>query len=146
MYSINKTEYGIYIRVAGSVTDEESKNILADIRNIVKGLPASFCVFSDLRKMELLSIAAQTVCIQIQETVIEAGVKRSAVILGDQTVTYQFKRLALQSGIFDLERYIDSSTNSDWEEQGLRWVCEGIDPDAEWRDEIARRRARTRQG
>lgn len=68
------------------------------------------------------------------------GMIRSVVILANSTVTYQFKRIALQSGIYDWERYIDESNEPDWEQKGLDWVVNGIDPDASLRQQIAQKR------
>ena len=71
---------------------------------------------------------------------VELGVKRVATILGNSTVAHQFKRLSLQSGIHDYERYLDAATDPDWEDKGLKWVIDRIDPDAERREQIAKRR------
>lgn len=93
-----------------------------------------------MRTMQPLCVEAQQDFEIAQRHARDAGMNRSAVILADPTLTYQFKRIALQSGIYDWERYIDESSNADWEELGLKWVKDGIDPDANLRDNIAQRR------
>ena len=140
MHEVKATEYGLYLRVKGSPDPVEGKIILAEIHRVIKTRKTGFCVFSDLREMKLMSDDSQAICLEVQQLILSAGVKRAAVILGNATVAYQFKRLSLQSGMFDFHRYIDSSNEPDWERKGLEWLTKEIDPDAEWREEIARKR------
>lgn len=141
MYEVKETEYGLYLRIIGEVSLDESKAILSEVRVIFERRETGICAFADLQKMELLSLETQAVCVEIQKMLIELGVKRVVTMLGNATVAHQFKRLSLQSGLFDFDRYIDVSINPDWEEIGLRWMNDGIDPDADRREMIARRRA-----
>ena len=94
-----------------------------------------------MRTIEPLTPRAQKEIELAQRKARESGMVRSVVILADYTVTCQFKRIALQSGIYDWERYIDESNEPNWEKVGLDWVINGVDPDAERREEIALKRS-----
>ena len=59
----------------------------------------------------------------------DSGLERSAVILSDPIVTIQFVRLAKKSGIYKYERFIDASSDAQWEKHAEEWVRSGIDPD-----------------
>lgn len=141
MYQVKETEYGLYLKITGSVSLEDSKTVLSELRQIFHKRESGICGLADLHEMELLSAETQAVCVEIQQMCIKFGVKRIAVILGNSAVAYQFKRLSLQSGIRDYERYLDASSDPDWEEKAMAWVIDGTDPEAEWREEIARKRA-----
>ncbi len=93
-----------------------------------------------MRTMEPLEMHAQKDFEEGQRLAREGGMTRSAVILDNSTLTYQFKRIALQSGIYDWERYIDASEADNWEEIGVAWVSNGVDPDAPRRERISKRR------
>ena len=106
----------------------------------LKQTPREFGVFVDMRTLEPLSPKALKEFEIGQRKARDCGMVRSVVILSNSTVTYQFKRTALTSGIYDWERYIDESSEENWEQIGLDWVIKGIDPDAMLRQNIAQRR------
>ena len=54
---------------------------------------------------------------------------RSAVILNNPETTAQFKNLAVISGIYVTERYIDASLKSNAIDLAINWVKDGVDPD-----------------
>jgi hypothetical protein len=93
--------------------------------------PKPFAVFVDMRTLAPLDPEAQAVIRDGQRLYQQRGMTRSVVILSSPVITVQFKRIALQSGIHEWERYIDASTNPDWERLGLRWITDAINPDTE---------------
>lgn len=143
MHEVKETEYGLYVEVTGLVSLDQSIVIMAEMRQIFESRETGICVFANLQKMDLLTEETQAVLLKIQRHCVNSGVKRVAVILGNATVAHQFKRLSLESGIYDYERYLDASSDPDWETKGLKWITEGIDPDAALRQQIARRRAKS---
>jgi hypothetical protein len=54
---------------------------------------------------------------------------RSAVILSQGFLATQFKMIARDTGIYEWERYIDTSSNPNWENVAIDWVVNGKDPD-----------------
>ena len=58
----------------------------------------------------------------------KAGMVRSCVILQSATVTMQFQRLAMESGIDSYERYINAAAHPDWEVKAVDWLEKQVDP------------------
>ena len=55
--------------------------------------------------------------------------ERSVVILGSLVMTMQLKRLAMTSGIYKTEKYINANDNINWIAQGLNWINNGDFPE-----------------
>ena len=55
--------------------------------------------------------------------------ERSAVALANSIIALQFRRLAQDSGIYQWERYVDGSTEENWEKVAESWIVNGKDPD-----------------
>lgn len=125
------------------MSDSEAALWRQEFCEYLKQTPEKFGVFVDMRTLEPLTPRGQKEFEEGQRQARESGMTRSAVILANSTLTYQFKRIALQSGIYDWERYIDESTEPEWEKVGLDWVINGIDPDADLRQQIAKRREKS---
>jgi hypothetical protein len=101
---------------------EESKTAL-------KSAGKDFGVFVDMRSLKPLVQEAQAVMQEGQKLFKAKGMARSVVILASAIITMQFKRIAQDTGIYQWERYIDSSTVPNWKEKGLAWVRDKVDPD-----------------
>ena len=129
MYKIEKVEYGFFLTFGGRMDIEEMTAWLEDSQLELAEAEEPFYVFVDMRTLELLEPEVQKVMNQGQQLYKIKGMKRSVVILNNHTLTIQFKRIALQSGIYDTERYIDASSNSNWKELGLKWLLKGVDPE-----------------
>ena len=80
---------------------------------------------------DLLPLSNDTTGIMIsgQKLYKDKGMLRSAVILNNGELTSQFKNLAIQSGIFVTERYIDASVNANPVDTAIGWVKDSLDPD-----------------
>ncbi|MGD8922755.1 MAG: hypothetical protein PVH24_05855 [Candidatus Zixiibacteriota bacterium] len=123
---------------------DEMTEWLEESSDTLKRIPPGFGVFVDMRQLELISPDVQAAFEKGQRLYRSEGMSRSVVIVKNTTLAIQFKRIALKSDIYDWERYIDCTTVTNWEKVGLDWVSKGIDPDAEWREEIHRRANSTR--
>ncbi len=128
MYQIRRTEYGLHLTFSGHIQPEEIQQWLEDLQAQLPTLSGKFSVFVDMRHMILLPPDSQPAMRDGQNLAKQAGMVRSVVILADEVIALQFRRLAKQSGIIDGERYIDASTIPDWEQAGLDWILKGIDP------------------
>ncbi|MFZ5980073.1 MAG: hypothetical protein ACOYVF_05525 [Candidatus Zixiibacteriota bacterium] len=129
MYKIEKTDFGYFLTFAGDMDFEEMHQWFNESKEVLETASRSFGVFVDMRELQLLDPEAQKEMQTGQKYYKTMGMKRSVVILDNPVLTIQFKRIALQSGIYDTERYIDASAVSNWEEIGMDWVLHGIDPD-----------------
>lgn len=129
MYEIRRTEYGFHLTFSGHIQVEEMQHWLEESREILSDVEGRFGVFVDMRHMILLPPDSQPAMREGQKIYMDAGMIRSVVILADEVIALQFRRIAKQSGIFDCERYIDASSVPNWEQVGLDWVLKGIEPD-----------------
>ncbi|RKX28672.1 MAG: hypothetical protein DRP47_03685 [Candidatus Zixiibacteriota bacterium] len=130
MYNIEKKDYGYKLTFAGKVDKDEMARWLEEIEHILSKQPGSFTVLMDIQNLQPVSQIAQKFFRRGQMLLEKRGLTRSAVVLSGSTLAMQFKRLAVQSGIFDKERYVDIVNNPQWEEVSLGWLTESIEPDA----------------
>ena len=130
MYKIEKKSYGYRLLFSGFIKDEEMKTWAAESKKILSAPQAKdFGVMVDMRDLKPLDDAAKQTMVEGQKQYKEKGMARSAVILNNPILTMQFRRLAKDSGIYQWERYIDSSTTKDYEKVCEDWLVKGIDPD-----------------
>lgn len=88
-----------------------------------------FGVIIDMKNLQPLSTATKEIMISGQKLYKAKGMKRSTVILNNGMLCVQFKNLAIVSGIYAYERYIDSSKNPNASDIAVKWVKDGIDTD-----------------
>ena len=129
MFKIEKRPSGILLTFGGFIQKEEMEDWLAESRRELLNVERGFGVIVDMRALAPLHADAKEVMVRGQEMYRKAGMKRSAVILNNVITTFQFRNIALQSGIHVYERYFDASSNANWEEQALNWVKFGVEPD-----------------
>lgn len=130
MYAIHKRHYGYWLLFSGFMKEEEMADWVDEARTkLEEPHPKTFGVFVDMRDLKPLDNGANEKMVEGQKLFKEHGMTRSVVILSNPIITMQFRRLAKQSGIYQWERYLDSSTVKDFETVGLSWIERGIDPD-----------------
>ena len=112
---------------------------LDDSEVFLQAAPAGFGVFVDMRRLKLISQGVKDMFEKGQRHYKEMGMARSVVVVENSTLAVQFKRIALQSDIYDWERYIDATASDDWQKLGEDWISRGIDPDSDRRERIASR-------
>lgn len=129
MFKVERTSYGIKMTLAGFIEKEESIEWLAEVKRVVKAIPLGFNAFVDMRELKPLPAESQPATKEVHKFCKENGGVRSVVILDSAVTTMQFKHLAKETGIYDVERYIDASSNPNWEEVALLWLNNAVDPD-----------------
>lgn len=127
MYKIEQIDLGFKLTFGGTVTKEDLEPWFEESKNALIMCKEPFGVIVDMRNLELLPPAVQAEIVKGQMLYRESGLERSAVILSDPIVTIQFRRLAKKSGIYKYERYIDASSDAQWEKHAEEWVRSGID-------------------
>jgi len=128
VYKIEQTEIGFKLTFSGTVTKEELEPWFEESKNALIKCKKPFGVIVDMRNLELLTSVAQAEIVRGQMLYRNNGLLRSAMILRDPTVTNQFVRLAKRSGIYNYERFIDASSDEQWEKHAEEWAGFGIDP------------------
>jgi len=129
LYKIEKKEFGFWLTFGGMIYVEEAKEWATNFENDLKSFPDGFHVFVDMRTLKPLDKETQEFMSQGQIAAKDYGMIRSVVILSNPVTTLQFKRIAQKTGIYEYERYIDASTDPNWEQTGLDWLLEEKDPE-----------------
>ena len=128
MYILERTDYGFHLTFGGFIDAEQMQGWLDQSRQELAEVAPPFGVIVDMRTLIPLHPDAQQIMEKGQALYRESGMQRSAVILNHPVTTIQFQRLARQSGISEWERYIDASTDFNWQETARQWVEEGEEP------------------
>ena len=129
MYKIEKKKYGFMLTFGGKIDANEMEKWFMDSRRVLADQTDPFLVFVDMRTLIPIDYDARQSMLKGQRFYKEKGMERSVVILNSPITTMQFKGIAHETGIYEWERYIDASTEPDWEKVGLDWIINSIDPD-----------------
>ncbi|UXX78987.1 hypothetical protein N7E81_16660 [Reichenbachiella carrageenanivorans] len=128
MYKIEQKSYGYYLTFSGFIKQEEMQEWYEESLELLEKSPENFGLFADLREMKPLPAESQRIMEEGQMNYKRKGMERSVVVLSSAISTMQFKRIAKTTGIDEWERYIDASSNGNWEAIGISWIKDGIDP------------------
>jgi hypothetical protein len=128
MYKIETTAYGFRLTFGGLISKPEMERWVGDSQSALKSAPVSFGVLIDMRTLTPLSPDVRDVMQKGQALFKKAGMQRSCVVLESSILTYQFKEIAKQSGIYAFERYVSASTPG-WENLAVSWIRNAADPD-----------------
>lgn len=129
MYNIEKMPYGYRLTFADSITPDEMKAWVSESKKVLASSPAKFGIFVDMRTLRPLANEARATMEEGQKLYKKNGMEKSVVILSSNLTKMQFKNIAKDTGIYAFERYIDASSEPDWEKVGIKWIKNGIDPD-----------------
>ena len=130
MYHIEKRPSGFILTFSGDIGEAEMQRWKDDSeRALAAETATSLGVIIDMRSLLPLKREVQAIMVSGQKLYRNRGMKRSAVILSSADICRQFKNLAVQSGIYATERYIDASNEANPIEEAIHWVKSGIDPD-----------------
>lgn len=129
MYKIEITDYGIKLIFGGIINQDEMSEWVTESEKVLETISVPFNVFVDMRELKPLSFESQKEMEKGQNLYKSKGMEKSVVILNNDIVTMQFKRIAQKTEIYRWERYIDASKHSNWEEMGLKWLIHLVDPD-----------------
>lgn len=116
------------------ITDDEMLCWLNESGELLKEQEGDFCVFVDMRGLIPLAEGPRKRISEGQKLFKAYGMQRSVVILDNPVLTMQFKQIAHETGIYQWERYIDASSNPEWEKTGMDWLEKSIDPDKKIND------------
>jgi len=130
MYKIDRRPSGYVLTFAGLIGPEEMLRWQKDSeRTLSTETSSSFGVIIDMKDLQPLAAETKNIMVAGQKLYKAKGMKRSGVILNSPEVCAQFKNLAVVSGIYATERYIDASQKNNAVEIAISWVKDGIDPD-----------------
>ncbi len=129
MYKIDKLGYAYKLTFSDFIAVEEMTNWVNDAKSALGSAPAKFGVFVDMRDLKPLPPDAQAEMQNGQKAFKEKGMERSVVVVNSGITKMQFQRIAKETGIYAWERYVDASSEGNWEQIGIDWISKGVDPD-----------------
>src|SRR5882724_3476357 len=128
MHRIEETSYGYRLTLEGFLQRDEAEELLARMKDTVRPRNGGFAVLLDMRYSRAFPAEAQEL---IKEALVfckNAGLERNAVVLNSAIATLQAKRLARETGIAQMIRYIDASAEPEWEKTAVGWLIDAVDP------------------
>lgn len=128
MIRLEKTPYGLRTTAPGFLTVQETQAWLAELKVLSAEMPGPFAMLVDIRTQPA---QAPAVTALIQEAMVwlkAHGMQRSAVVLDNPLAHMQITRLARSTGVYAHERYLDASSEPEWEAKALAWLTEGREP------------------
>lgn len=129
MYKIERTKYGFHLTFSGFIDKKKIEMWYQDSSDELKNASDSFGLLIDMRTLRPLPADSRQVMDKGLKMYRANGLIRSVVILYGSIPAIHFKRIGIQSGMYEWERYIDSSSVDDWETISIRWLEDAIDPD-----------------
>lgn len=129
MHKIEQTQYGYRIVFEGFLQREDLSDFIDKMKRTIRPGGGSFPVLVDMRKAQAFPADAQEVIRQAMMYCKEVGMERNAVVLSSAIAALQAKRLSKETGVDTGARYIDASSDPEWEKVALNWLVKAIDPD-----------------
>lgn len=123
MHRIEETKYGYKVTFEGFLHRDDAGAFLDDLRGVVRprGDASPFAALVDMRNSRAWKQAI-TFCKQ-------TGMERNAVVLNSAIATLQARRLARETGTDVWSRYIDASSEPEWERVAVEWLMLALEPD-----------------
>ncbi len=130
MYSIATESWGVLLTFSENFTVDEAKKYEVEIAKVRAQLTGKkWGVIVDSRNLKIMMPGAPEILKKSQEDGKKCGMVRSCVVLSSPIPVMQAKRMARESGIYDVERFLDGNANPNWKQKAMDWVIKGIDPD-----------------
>lgn len=129
IYRIDKAPYGIRVTFDGMMNEDASKEFTKEFLQVLAGINGTVGIMIDLRNGKPISPESQNALNDCYYAVMRKGLTRSANIVSSGLMKMQMVRRAKELGTYDKARYIDSTSNSNFEQIALDWIERGIDPD-----------------
>ncbi|MGE6758788.1 hypothetical protein D7X96_19295 [Corallococcus interemptor] len=127
-----RTEYGFRINAPGYITPAEAKVWFEDLRtkvSVKRGRP--FGLMADIRSQKANPPETQEIIKNAMAWLRQNGMVRSAVVVDSTVARLMMVRMAKQSGVYEWERYIDASKDTDWEHKAIDWITNATEPSKE---------------
>lgn len=129
-YDVEKTDYGLKLAVRGFISPEEVGQMNREIEQLATKLDRGFGVVVDMRDNRAFSNEVAELMKKQIGACIENGMSRGAVVLQSAIMTLQARRLVTETGMGDKVRFIDASSDTDWEPAAVAWAARGEEPPA----------------
>lgn len=129
MHRIEQTQYGYKLVFEGFLQKHDLSTLLDDMKQTIRSRGRKFPVLLDMRHSRAFPADAQEIFKEAIRFFKQVGMERNAVVLNSAIATLQARRLGKETGIDATSRYIDASTEQEWEKVALAWLERAVDPD-----------------
>jgi len=130
VYKISKESYGYHVIFQGHLSMEDIQAWEKESTELLAQRSGGFCVYMDMIECESLPEDAELVMARVLELYFSSGIKRAAVVTDRLEMNLQpkIKNACIESGVYEVCRYIDIKTTPDWKQKAKNWLQKGIDP------------------
>lgn len=130
MYKVERRPSGYILTFGGSMDAAEMTRWLNESKIALNAeKESSFGVIIDMRNAMPFDPETSAVLKDGQKLYKAKGMNRSCVIVNSAELSMQLKNVAVQTGIYSKERYVDASSDSDAIGKAIAWVKDQKDPD-----------------
>jgi hypothetical protein len=129
VHRIEQTQYGYKLVFEGFLQKHDLSTLLDDMKQTIRSRGRKFPVLLDMRHSRAFPADAQEILKEAIRFFIQVGMERNAVVLNSAIATLQVRRLGKETGIDATSRYIDASTEQDWEKIAIDWLVRAVDPE-----------------
>lgn len=128
MINIEETSYGYRINFEGFAQKDDVAALAERLGQVLAAHNGTFGVLVDLRQSRAIPADAQEQLMQGIAYCTQYGMERCAVVVASAIAKLQAVRIAKETGIYDTTRYVDASSDPDWEKSALAWIRQATDP------------------
>ncbi len=131
MHRIEETRFGYRVTFEGFLHRDDMGALLGSMKETVRPRRRQeerFAVLVDMRSSRAFPAEAQELLKQAITLFKEAGMERNVVVLNSAIATLQAKRLAKETGIESWSRYLDASSEPEWERVAVEWLLRAVEP------------------
>jgi len=129
MINIQETDYGYRINFEGFAQRQDVAELSQRLQKILSERNSPFGVMVDLRQSRAIPTDAQESLMQGIGYCTQYGMERCSVAVAGAIAKIQAMRIAKETGIYQTTRYVDASSDPDWEKTCLSWIRQATDPD-----------------
>lgn len=132
MYKIEIKDYGFKFTFAGFIKEFEMQEYFEQAKKaLVNSGLKKYCVLVDNTGLKPLPPESKNIIDKAQRMFKKGGLIRSVLLLSNPVTTLQFKKIAKETGVYEYERFIDTSQTDDYEKIAEAWLTDAKDPDLE---------------
>jgi anti-anti-sigma regulatory factor len=128
MYSIQKTTYGYYLLLEGTIDETTAAQLKSDLTARLSGKIETYSAIVDLRNLVPPRAESQGLLNETVSFAFATGMQRIAIIYNSPVVRDIIRQMAFRRGQAPVGRYIDASKTEDPVQMALDYVENGVEP------------------
>lgn len=129
-YEIEATDYGMRLSFKGFISPDEIGQLNRQMERVIGGLPDGFGVIVDMRENRAFPNEVAELMKRQIDMCKERGMGRGAIVLQSAIMTLQARRITSEAGISPQVRFLDASSDPDWEKTAVAWISQATEPPA----------------